>query len=468
MNPLLPLYHRLPGWARSCAATVHGYHLRSWRYGPETESLVDRALDRDRWSRTRLEVWQQERLSRLLDRAATRVPYYRRHWSERRRRGDHASWHYLENWPILEKEQVRAHPRAFLADDCDPRRMHVEHTSGTTGTPLTLWWSRKTVRAWYALAEARWRRWYGVCLDDRWANLGGQLVAPAEQAEPPYWVWNAALRQLYLSAHHVRPESAPDYARALDRHRVHYLLGYSSSLDLLARGIEASGGARPRLGLILSSAEPLFEHQRDRIAAVFGCAVYQTYGLAEIVAAASECPAGRLHLWPETGWVETLEDPSGATAPDLVCSGLLNTDMPLIRYRTGDRGVVNRHAPGCLCGRLPVFLDRIDARGADVIHTADGRELTCVDIIFEPDLAIREAQIVQESIAHLRLRYVPAAGFRPAMAEAMSIALRRRVGQVTVTLDECDHIPRGPNGKFRVIVSKVTPLKRAKASLVAV
>jgi hypothetical protein len=54
------------------------------------------------------------------------------------------------------------------------------------------------------------------------------------------------------------------------------------------------------------------------------------------------------------------------------------------------------------------------------------------------------------------------------MAEAMSIALRRRVGRVTVSLEECAGIPRGPNGKFRVIVSKVTPVKRPAANLVAV
>jgi len=60
--------------------------------------------------------------------------------------------------------------------------------------------------------------------------------------------------------------------------------------------------------------------------------------MAEIVAAASECESGKLHLWPEVGWVEILENnqpvPNG-TAGDLVCTGLLNRDMPLIRYRVG-------------------------------------------------------------------------------------------------------------------------------------
>ena len=71
--------------------------------------------------------------------------------------------------------------------------MYYEHTSGTTGKPLHLWHSRETLKAWYALTEARMRRWYGIERGDRWAILGGQLVAPVTRNRPPYWVWNLSL-----------------------------------------------------------------------------------------------------------------------------------------------------------------------------------------------------------------------------------------------------------------------------------
>ena len=48
----------------------------------------------------------------MLHRAATRVPYYRDYWTERRRGGDTASWEVLENWPILNKEILRQNARA--------------------------------------------------------------------------------------------------------------------------------------------------------------------------------------------------------------------------------------------------------------------------------------------------------------------------------------------------------------------
>ena len=124
-NLAVQIYHLLPGPARSCAAWLRGAHLRSWRYGPETERLVSEALERDNWSTHRWQVWQEEQLAYVLHRAATRVPYYNVQWTARRRRGDQASWQYLENWPILEKEPLRQNPRAFLADDCDVSRMYT-------------------------------------------------------------------------------------------------------------------------------------------------------------------------------------------------------------------------------------------------------------------------------------------------------------------------------------------------------
>src|SRR5262249_24517212 len=156
------IYHRLPYTIRSTVATFRGLYLHSWRYGQETERLVQEAIEREAWSSHKWESWQQEQLTFLLHRAATRVPHYREHWAKRRHQGDKKSWQYLENWPILEKESLRQKPLAFVAEDCHPHKMFPDHTSGTTGKPLNLWVSKKSVRGWYSLFEARARKWYGV------------------------------------------------------------------------------------------------------------------------------------------------------------------------------------------------------------------------------------------------------------------------------------------------------------------
>ncbi len=155
------------------------------------------------------------------------------------------------------------------------------------------------------------RRWYGIERGDRWAILGGQLVAPVTRQRPPYWVWNFALRQLYLSAYHLAPDNVGAYLEAMRRHEVVYLLGYPSGLYALAQVALERGLAAPRLRVVIGNAEPLLAHQRQAIEAAFACPARETYGMAEYAAAGSDCQHGRLHLWPEAGHVELLAD--GAT-----------------------------------------------------------------------------------------------------------------------------------------------------------
>ena len=448
---LLRLYHRSPAPLRSAAASLRGYQLRAWRYGPETERLVEEALGRERWSAERWMSWQEERLAHVLRRAATEVPFYRGRWAERWRRGEEASWMNLEDWPLLEKESVRENPRAFVAEGCDVRRMFYDHTSGTTGKSLDLWLTRPTVRAWYALCEARLRRWYGVSRRDRWAILGGQLVVPVEKRRPPFWVWNAALRQLYMSSYHLAPDLVAHYLEALRRYRVRYLLGYTSSLYALAQGALRLGRDDLKMTVVVTNAEPVYAHQRRAIEEAFRCPVRETYGMAEIAAAASECEAGSLHLWPEAGVVEVHAD--DGEAGELVCTGLLNEEMPLVRYRVGDRGArAVTNGKRCACGRTLPVLASVEGRIDDLVYTPDGRRVGCIDTIYDARLPVREAQIVQEALDRVRVRYVRADGFTSEAAASIVRGVRERMGKVEVVLERVDEIPRGANGKYRAVV----------------
>lgn len=467
-DALMQIYHRLPGPARSVAASMRGYTLRHWRYGSETESLVQGALEREAWGVEQWESWQQERLAYVLHRAATRVPYYRDQWLKRRRQGDRSSWELLDNWPTLEKETLRREAQAFIADDCDQRRLFHDHTSGTTGKPLDIWQSQKTVREWYALFEARTRRWYGVSRNDRWAILGGQTVTRVAQRHPPFWVWNSALNQLYMSSYHLAPDLVGHYVKALQRYRVTYLLGYTSALYALAQEILRLKHRDLQLAVVITNAEPVFKYQREVISEAFKCPVRETYGMAEIVFAASECASGRLHIWPEAGIGEVTQDHQPVLddqAGDLLCTGLINADMPLIRYRVGDRcALPSVHHP-CECGRNLPQMASVEGRADDVLYTIDGRRVGRLDPVFKGGLAIREAQIIQEALNCVRLRFVPTTHYRAEHGEAMIKRIQERMGNVQVVLELVTEIPRTANGKFRAVICNLPAKEEPNSTL---
>lgn len=460
MPDLLSLYYRLPYPLRSLAASLHGLRLQRSRYTSETDRLVAQAHEREQWTAEKWHTWQAERLSYVLEYAAKNVPYYRQQWELRRRKGDYASVQLLENWAVLRKDVVRDHPHAFIADGTDKRNLIVEHTSGTTGKPLTLWWGKDAAIQWYALFDARWRGWYGLSRRDRWGILGGQLITPFSQKQPPFWVWNAGMKQLYLSSYHLKPENIEAYLKAISRHELTYLYGYASSLYSLARNILEAKLPVYQLKAVINNAEPLYTHQRDAISQAFGCPVFDTYGQSELVCGASECLSGNLHVWQDASVLEVIHDHQDDLMVDggtgrMIGTGLLNLAMPLIRYEIGDRGSLSDANNICACGRQMRMLSSLEGRMDDVIVTSDGRRIGRLDPIFKADLPIREAQIIQEELSQLRIRYVPADGFNASSAEKLITLLQHRVGEMHIILEEVESIPRTANGKFRAVISNL-------------
>jgi len=213
----------------------------------------------------------------------------------------------------------------------------------------------------------------------------------------------------------------------------------------------------------ITNAELVLDYQRWAIAEAFQCPVRETYGMAEIVAAASECTAGKLHLWPEVGWVEVFESaqPIASGAPgDLVCTGLLNADMPLIRYRVGDSGVLPVVNEACCCGRTLPTLASIEGRTDDLLYTSDGRRIGRLDPVFKTQLPVREAQIIQEALGKIRVRYVPTADFTHAAARSIVQRLQEGLGTVEVLLARVDEVPRERNGKFRAVLCNLPAEER--------
>jgi phenylacetate-CoA ligase len=101
------------------------------------------------------------------------------------------------------------------------------------------------------------------------------------------------------------------------------------------------------------------------------------------------------------------------------------------------------------CGRTLPVIGRIDGRVDDILYTMDGRSIGRLGLLFKGDLPIHEAQIIQEALNSVRVRYVPAAGFAHYHERLIIERLRSRFGPVNVIMEPLSEVPRGPNGKFR-------------------
>jgi phenylacetate-CoA ligase len=263
------------------------------------------------------------------------------------------------------------------------------------------------------------------------------------------------------ASYHLAEKNIEYYINAINEYRLIYLWGYSSSLTTIAQTIIKKGIKPPKLKVIISNAEPLFQYQRELISKAFKCPVRNTYGMSEMVAAASECNFGVLHLWPAVGIVEILKDDSDETVKPgetgrIICTGLLNNEMPLIRYEVGDRGSLIPQNSPCKCGRSLPQLKSIEGRCDDVIITKEGRKIGRLDPIFKTDIPIKEAQIIQETYSTIVLRIVPADGFNNNSKKRLLSRMQERVGNMSILIELVDKIPRSANGKFRAVLSQLS------------
>jgi hypothetical protein len=99
-------------------------------------------------------------------------------------------------------------------------------------------------------------------------------------------------------------------------------------------------------------------------------------------------------------------------------------------------------------------LSGIEGRTNDLLVTKDGRKVFWINPVFY-GLPLAEAQVIQETLDEIRVCVVPSEGFSAGTEATIRARLCDRLGLVNVSVTKADSIPRGPNGKFRAVISKV-------------
>ena len=319
------------------------------------------------WSADRIREEQTRRL-RAVVAQARKAPFYARILDEAGLSPeDIACPEDIRRLPFTSKDDLRAQYPDRLC--CVPRadlvRMHC--SSGTTGSPVAICYTRKDVEAWADLM-ARSMFAAGIRREDTFQNMSG------------YGLFTGGLG-IHYGAERLGCMTIPAGAGNTRRQiklikdfgvtAVHILPSYALHV---ARQIEEEG-EDPRalpLRIALVGAEPYTEEPRRRIESMLDLRVYNSFGMSEMngPGVGIECEAqSGLHIWEDAYILEIIDPETGRTLPDgevgeLVMTTLTREGMPLLRYRTHD---LTRIIPGdCACGRRHRRIDRILGRSDDM------------------------------------------------------------------------------------------------------
>jgi phenylacetate-CoA ligase len=331
--------------------------------GPRPEELepIERA------SVDEIRALQLERLRWSLRHAYDNVPHYRAafdgagvHPDDCRQLSD------LARFPFTTKADLRenypygmfAVPRERIA------RLHA--SSGTTGRPTVVGYTRDDLRSWAGLVARSIRAaggrpgdrvhvayGYGLFTGGLGAHYGaeelGCTVIPVSGGMTERQV--TLIRDLRPDIIMVTPS---------------YLLSIVD--EMVRQGVDPR---RTSLRLGIFGAEPWTEDMRREIERRLDIHAVDIYGLSEAIGpgVANECVETKdgLHVWEDHFYPEVIDPVTGAVLPDgergeLVFTSLTKQALPVVRYRTRD---LTRLLPGT--ARPMRRMERITGRSDDMI-----------------------------------------------------------------------------------------------------
>jgi phenylacetate-CoA ligase len=438
---------------------MYGLKLYRERYAKSAQQYQELLSESERYPADEIRKYQTRKMVELIGHAIHTVPYYREYARNHSiRQSDIQCLEDIKKFPILRKESIRSQPEKFLSDDFRQKRKLIKlGTSGTTGTPLTVFCDRDSRTFHYAFFS-RLRSWFGLKPRSRRVTLFGRIIILPEQNRPPFWRYDFAQNNLLMSSYHLSESNLHHYHRKLRIYEPEEVIAYPSSVYHLARYIKDKRLEPLKPKVVITTAETLLQYQKETIKAAFDAPLVNQYGCTEMSFFASSCEHGTMHLHPEHGIVETVDENSNNITGEpgrLIVTGFINRAMPLIRYDIGDLVTLADKAGGtCECGRAFPIIKQVEGRIDDILYRRDGTPVGRLDPVFKGGSHIIAAKIVQKKTGDVQVLVQPSKDFNESTRTWLVYELSKRMGErIEIEVKMVDDIPKEKNAKFKAVES---------------
>ncbi|MCD8261055.1 MAG: phenylacetate--CoA ligase [Bacteroides sp.] len=312
---------------------------------------------------------QSIRLKKIVSYVYHNTPFYRKKMQEMDLTPDDI--HDIDDLvklPFTTKEDLRDnYPFGLFAVPMN-QIVRIHGSSGTTGKPTVVGYTRKDVATW-SESLARCFCAYGADSSDIFQVAYG------------YGLFTGGLGAHY-GAEHIGASVIPMSSGNTEK-QITLMHDFGSTVLcctpsyalFIADAIKDSGIPRDEFKLKAGAfgAEPWTESMRKEIEEKLGIKSYDIYGLSEVAGpgVGYECEyqdgthLNEDHYFPEIVDPKTLEPVKPGETGELVFTHLTKEGMPLLRYRTKDLTAL--HYETCRCGRTLVRMDRILGRSDDML-----------------------------------------------------------------------------------------------------
>lgn len=440
------LYKQSPKWAQNILVTMMGVLEHSRRYHGCFGKQLEQLRANQNRSFKEQESQSEAALKQIINEALRYVPYYR---------SLGLNGNNINEFPILDRSTVAAQADLFLSEKYNKKDLLTLFTGGSTGSPLKVYISRCLRQRTYAF----WANFYNEMnfkIGDKKASFVGRLVQDPHDDTPPFWRYNFIDKQLIFSSYHLTPKNLAYYVRKLNAFKPKIIEGYPNSIIRIAEYIKTKEIELSFIPNGLStSSENFTASQRQLLEDAFKTKVFDQYGSAESVVFASDCKYGEKHIAPEYGIIEVLGNDGSITREgegEFLATTLINNVMPLIRYRIGDTGKIQKKI--CKCGKESYVIEKLFGKSGAVVVSGEKKVPTAaIAIAFEYVENIRKSQIVQNQPNKIEVYLSVNPQFKKEDEDFVLWELRKMLGDsIDIEFFYKDDIPPLPNGKYQMVI----------------
>lgn len=455
------LKRKLPFPIKQSVKYLYGLVPPRIHYGKQFWDTYNFLQESQWWPKEKLEDYQMQQLTKLLNHAYENVPYYRRIFDERGLKPKEIqNFNDLKKLPYLTKEIVQEHLTGLIARNYPKSRLEYVTTSGSTGIPLWFYYEKGLSGAKeLPFIFTQWKR-VGFKIGDRCVVLRGNVIQPASKSE--FWEYDPINKNLILSSWHMKDEAFPKYIEKIREFKPDFIHSYPSAITVLAKFMrENNVESFPTVKAVLCASENLYSWQRELLEKVFQCRIYSHYGQTELVTLAGECEKSTYyHIFNEYGITELIK-PDGTPANnegeigEIVGTGFNNYAMPFIRYKTGDFAVCS--CKECSCGRRYRLIKRVEGRLQEFIVAKDNHLISLQDMqIYKIFDNVKQFQFHQDKKGEVVFNVIKKDTYTQKDTKHIKEELHKRFGSdMKIEIRFVNNILRTKSGKYRFLIQKL-------------
>lgn len=362
----------------------------------------------------------------------------------------------LEQFPVIQKKTIQSNRNNFLSKAYQPKDLVKVSTSGSYGLPAE-YYLTKQKKAQQLAEVIHYGRKVGYDVGVKHMYIRSV-------------VHKSAFKQYLQNEHYLGCKDLDECflqraREVLKKKQVKVIIGFPTAISMIADYCLKAGdaGASYSIKGVITSSENLSEQQREIMKKAWGdIGICSRYSTEEFGVLACQYEAGGDFLINSLNYhIEILKIDSDSPCNEGEIGRIIVTDLhsfanPLVRYDTGDLGLLDRIEKDNF-GSLLAFKS-LSGRGVQVIVTPSGevKYPLYLDTIMESfEESILQYQLIQETKNDFRLLIIPKEPSIGGLQDDLKVAMQDWLGEkANLSIEVVRELEMLPSGKRPYVINK--------------